>query len=99
MWRKLRIAILLFVLATVAQQAWLSDRDLNWGDNFYVALYPVNVDGSAKVAAYIQTLTPQQFEPLTEYFSEQAQRYGLAVYHPFAIRLGDTVAGHPPSPP
>jgi hypothetical protein len=99
MWRKLRIVILLFVLATVAQQAWLSDRDLDWGDNLYVALYPVNVDGSAKVAAYIRTLIPQQFEPLTEYFSAQAQRYGLAVYHPFAIRLGDTVQGNPPLPP
>ena len=69
MWRKLRIAILLFVLATVAQQAWLSERDLDWGDNFYVALYPVNSDDSPAVASYIGTLTPEQFDPLTEYFS------------------------------
>lgn len=99
MWRKLRIAILLFVLATVAQQAWLRERDLEWGDNFHVALYPANVDGSAEVAGYIETLTPEQFEPLTAYFAAEAQRYGLAVYHPFEIRLGASVAGNPPQPP
>lgn len=99
MWRKLRIAVLLFVLATVAQQAWLRDRDLQWGDNFYVALYPVNAEGSPEVAAYLNTLTQQQFDPLTEYFAAEAERYGLRIYHPFEIRLGARVAGHPPLPP
>ena len=40
MWKKLRIAILLFVLTTVAQQAWLDQGDLAWKDNFYIAVYP-----------------------------------------------------------
>jgi hypothetical protein len=99
MWRKLRIALLLFVLATVAQQAWLSERDLDWGDNFYVALYPVNVDDSPKVAGYIQNLTQDQFSPLTEYFAAEAQRYGLSMYHPFEIQLGAAVEARPPLPP
>lgn len=99
MWRKIRIALLLFVLATVAQQAWLSERDLEWGRNFYVALHPVNVDGSPKVEAYIATLRQEQFEPLTEYFAAEAQRYGLQMYQPFAIRLGSPVQDHPPLPP
>lgn len=99
MWRKLRIAILLFVLATVAQQAWLSERDLDWGDNFYVALYLVNSDDSPAVASYIETLTPEQFDPLTEYFAAEAQRYGLTQYHPFEIQLGASVNSHPPMPP
>lgn len=99
MWRKIRIAVLLFILATVAQQAWLSERDLEWGKNFYVALHPVNVDNSPKVATYLDALTPGQFEPLTEYFAAEAQRYGLSMYHPFAIRLGAQVSGNPPLPP
>lgn len=99
MWRKIRIALLLFVLATVAQQAWLSERDLEWGRNFHVALHPVNMDGSPEVAAYIATLRQEQFEPLTEYFAAEAQRYGLQMYQPFAIRLGPSVQSHPPLPP
>lgn len=99
MWRKLRIAVLLFVLATVAQRAWLSERDLQWDNNFYVALHPVNADGSAAVAAYMTTLTPEQFEPLTGYFAAEAERYGVKLYHPFEIQLGAPVDGDPPLPP
>lgn len=99
MWRKFRIAILLFILATVAHQAWLSERDLEWGKNFYVALHPVNADASPRVAAYLETLRPEQFEPLTEYFAAESQRHGLAMYQPFAIRLGPQVVGIPPLPP
>lgn len=99
MWRKLRIFLLLFVLATVGQQAWLREQDLDWGNNFYVALYPVNADGSPAVATYLASLKPEQFEPLTEYFAAEAQRYGLSLYHPFEIRLGPAVSARPPLPP
>lgn len=99
MWRKIRIAVLLLVLATVSQQAWLSERDLAWEDNLYVAMHPVNVDGSVAVAAYIRTLNQAQFEPLGEYFADEAKRYGRNLYQPFAIRLGALVAGVPPLPP
>jgi hypothetical protein len=99
MWRKLRIAVLLFVFATVARQAWVQENDLEWGDNFYVALYPVNADGSAAVAAYLDTLTQDQFDVLTEYFTEEAKRYGFAVYHPFEFRLGTVIREVLPLPP
>jgi len=42
MWRIIRVSILLIVLATVAQQVFLDQADLEWKDNFYVAMYPVN---------------------------------------------------------
>ena len=99
MWRKIRIAVLLFVLATVAHEAWQSERDLEWGRNFYVALHPINAGGSPQVDAYIATLKQEQFQSLTEYFAAEAQRYGLQMYQPFAIRLGSPVRSHPPLPP
>lgn len=99
MWRKLRIAILLLVLATVAHRAWLQERDLEWRRNIYVALYPVNVDGSPRVSTYLSTLSQEQFEPVTEYFAGQARRYGVELYHPVEIRLGGEVRALPPAPP
>lgn len=99
MWRKLRIAFLLFVLATVAQRAWLQDHDRKWNDNLYVAVYPINVDGGASVAAYLTRLTQEQFEPIAEYFAGEAERYGLPVKRPFEIRLGSQVAVLPPALP
>jgi hypothetical protein len=99
MWRKFRIAVLLIVLATVAESAWLRTRDLRWNDNFYVAVYPINADGSANSAAYINTLSPEQFAPIAEYFSEEAARYGLPLNRPFEIVLGPQLVDSPPVAP
>lgn len=99
MWRKLRIVILLLILATVIQQFWLDKVDLDWGRNFYVAVYPVNVDSSAKVSAYLRTLTTEDFEPVAEYFAEEAAPYKLGLRRPIELQLGAPVDEVPPAPP
>lgn len=99
MWKKIRIFILLVILATVVQQTLQEDADLAWKKNFYVAVYPINADGSEKVSAYIKTLQQKDLEPVAEYFAEEAQRYGLALRRPFELRLGEEVKAIPPAPP
>jgi len=99
MWRKLRIVILLLILATVIHQFWLDKVDLDWGRNFYVAVYPVNVDSSANVSAYLRTLTTEDFEPVAEYFAEEAAPYKLGLRRPIELQLGAPVDEVPPAPP
>ena len=99
MWRSLRIVILLLILATVIQQTWLEKTDLDWKDNFYVAVYPVNVDGSPKVSAYLRTLSRDDFEPVAEYFAEEAAPYHLGLRRPIEVQLGAQVDSVPPAPP
>lgn len=99
MWRKLRIAILLLILATVLQQTWFEKSEMEWKDNFYVAVYPVNADGSAKVSEYLRTLTRDDFEPIAEYFMEEAQQYQLGLRRPIELQLGAEVDDIPPAPP
>jgi len=99
MWRKLRIVILLLILATVIQQVWLDKVDLDWKRNFYVAVYPVNVDGSANVSAYLRTLSAEDFEPVAEYFAEVASQYKLSLRRPIELQLGARVDEAPPAPP
>ncbi len=99
MWRKLRIVILLLILATVAQQRWLEKASLNWRKSFYVAVYPINADGSAKVAVYINTLNPENFTSIAEYFANQGMRYGVSLRRPIDIQLGPKVQNMPPAPP
>jgi len=99
MWRKLRVVILLLILATVIQQVWLDKVDLDWKRNFYVAVYPVNADSSAKVGAYLRTLTAEDFEPVAEYFAEEAARYPLGLRRPIELQLGAPVDEVPPAPP
>ena len=99
MWHKLRIVILLFILATVAHRAWLQTHDLEWKDGLYVAVYPINFDGSAYVAGYLPTLEQEQFQGISEYLAEEGERYGLKVRRPFEIRLGAVINDHPPQAP
>lgn len=99
MWKNIRIFILLLILATVVQQTVQEDADLNWDKNFYVAVYPINADNSAVVSAYINTLSTQDFEPVADFFAEEAQRYRLGLRRPFEIRLGDKINKIPPAPP
>lgn len=99
MWRKLRIAILLLILATLLQQAWLDKVDLEWGRNFYVAIYPVNADGTANVSAYLRTLKNEDFEPIAEYFAAEAVQYQLGLRRPLELQLGALVDAVPPAPP
>ena len=86
------------VFATVVQQTFLDKADLDWEDNFYVAVYPINADASAEVSAYIKTLTHDDFEPMAEYFAEEGVRYNLGLRRPVEVQLGDIVQETPPAP-
>jgi hypothetical protein len=99
MWRKLRVAILVLALATVIQQTWLEQKSLDWEHNFYVALYPVNADGSEEVSRYLQSLSREDFEPIAQYFAEQAAPYQLGLRRPIELQLGSIVKAIPPAPP
>src|SRR6476620_9968294 len=99
MWRKLRIIILLLILATVTQQTWLEKADRSWKHNFYVAVYPVNADGSAVVSGYLRFLSRKDFEPIAEYFVQEAAPYKLGLRRPVEVQLGTQVSEIPPAPP
>lgn len=98
MWRKLRIAILLLILVTVAQRTWLQTQTVDWHDNFYVALHPVNADGSAQAAHYIATLDTEQFQAIADSMAEEGRRYGLGLRRPFEVQLGASIDSLPPQP-
>ena len=99
MFKVIRIFLLLVVLGTVIQQTFLDKADLDWKDNFYVAVYPVNADDNSEVASYINTLTRNDFEPMAEYFAEEGARYNLGMRRPVEVQLGEVVNEIPPTPP
>jgi hypothetical protein len=99
MWHKLRVAILLLVLATVIQQRWLEQNTLDWKNNFYVAVYPVNADSSPEVSQYLHTLSREDFEPIAAYLAEEAAPYQLGLRRPIELQLGPIVNKIPPAPP
>jgi hypothetical protein len=99
MFKVIRVFILLNILGTVIQQTFLDKADLDWKDNFYVVVYPVNADASSEVGAYIKALKREDFEPVAEYFAEEGARYDLGMRRPVEVQLGDIVSETPPAPP
>lgn len=99
MWKTLRIAVLLFILAVVAQQALLEDADLDWKRAFRVVVYPVNADHDERTATYIQSLRTADFAPVADFFADEGARYQLELDRPVEVSLGAEVKDVPPEPP
>jgi hypothetical protein len=99
MWKIIRVIILLLILAKALQQTVLEESDLDWKTNFYVAVYPINADNSSEVNTYIKGLEQSNFEPVAEYFAEEAQRYNLHLRRPIEVVLADEIKEIPPAPP
>ena len=97
MWRTLRIAILLVVLAIVAGGAWLdSQRTTSWDHTVWVGAFPVNADGSAAAADYISNLSEAELQPVTDFVAHEAHRYGVALDAPIEIKLYAPLDARPP---
>lgn len=95
--RKLRIAVLLLILLVVSLDTWLSRvYSTDWNGALQVALYPVNVDGSDHAAHYIAELQANDFAPLTDFFEQQAEHYGLNIEQPFRFTLAAPLTQAPP---
>jgi hypothetical protein len=95
--RTVRIAILLGILGMVATGAWLDRaRTTDWDVPLWVAIYPINADGSAVSSQYIGSLTPAQFQSIEEFMTREGSRFGLRLERPASVRLYDPVRSLPP---
>src|SRR5258706_85895 len=97
MWRRIRIAILLVVLAVVAGQAWLDrQRATSWEHTVWVGAFPLSADGSEISSAYIATLSDADLQPVAEFITREARRYGIGIEEPVNLRLAPAADGGPP---
>jgi hypothetical protein len=96
--RKIRIALLLLVLAIVAGNAWL-DRHIttSWQHTVWVGLFPVNADRSAAAQAYIESLRPDDFAAVAALVNREAHRYGVGIDEPVHVQAFAPLARPPPA--
>ncbi|MBI1423042.1 MAG: hypothetical protein GC149_06215 [Gammaproteobacteria bacterium] len=100
MWKKIRIAILLFILFLVAADTYLTHyRAVSWDETLWVAIYPINPDRDPVVERYISQLSNRSFAPIDAFFADEAQRNHLTQAKPFKVMLAHTVDELPPEPP
>ena len=84
--KKIRVALLLFILLTVAVgswQTWL--RTTSWERALDVVVFPVNADGKAETEAYIRSLDDESFESIGSFMRNEAQHYGISLLNPVAL--------------
>jgi hypothetical protein len=100
MFRAIRIAILLLILLAVALSTWLTQaRTTSWDNTLRVAVFPIDADGSPATRAYIASLGRATFQPVDDFFAEEARRYELRQSDPVDVFVAPAVASIPPQPP
>lgn len=98
--QKIRIFLLLFILVLVAVNAWQTrTRTTSWQQSLWVAIYPVNGDGSVAGGDYIRSLQTDVFTPVAEFVGDEAKRYGVALADPVLVTLAPEVVELPPAAP
>ena len=86
--RKLRIAVLLYVLAFVAVGTLVeSNEATNWDFPLHVVVYPIAADGTPAVKEHIDTLDSRDFTALASFLADEASRHSVALDRPFAFSL------------
>jgi hypothetical protein len=97
MWRTIRISLLLLTLLAVALGTWFDQyRTTSWEHTVWVGAFPVNADGSAVAAQYLESLSEQDFTPINEFMAREAQRHGVRLGQPVIVRLYAPLRAAPP---
>lgn len=100
MWKRIRITILLLILATVALETWRAQRAAtSWRDTLQVAVYPINGDASYAAAQRIQALEADSFVDIEQFIAEEVKRYEVPTLQPVRLNLQQALNTLPPSPP
>jgi hypothetical protein len=98
--KRLRIALLSFILLLVALNAWFTRHDITaWEQPLRVVIYPINADASPVTAQYISALRPDSFGAIGNFFRREIARYGHDLSTPVEIDVAPPLASAPPELP
>jgi len=96
----LRITALLCVLvAAVLISTHQSVYSRSWTKPLEVRIFPINADGQATTADYINRLSDDDFKIINQWGVREAKRHQLALPTPLNVTLGDTIERLPPQLP
>lgn len=100
MFRLIRIAILLYILAFFVIGAYVTRVvSTNWEQTLIVSVHPIAGDASTQTLKTLSNLSVAHFDPLKAFFQREAERYGVKNQEVVNIQLGNTVGELPPALP
>jgi hypothetical protein len=98
--RRLRILLLLGVLAAVAGLTWLEQTMVRaWRLPLGVEVIPVNGDGSREAAETIRALHAGDFDDVGGFLQRETARYGVKLPQAMQVSLLPESRAIPPAPP
>jgi hypothetical protein len=98
--KRLRIALLSFILLLVALNAWITRHDITaWKQPLRVVIYPINADASPVTAQYISGLRPGSFSAIENFFRREIARHGRDLSAPVEIDVAPLLETAPPELP
>jgi hypothetical protein len=88
MFKRLRIAILLYVLLFVAAaQFFAAKRSTDWDAPLWVDVYLVDGDGRSSTREYLDHVSAAEFNEIEVFFNGEARRYELPIERPFRVNF------------
>jgi hypothetical protein len=96
--KRLRIAVLLYVLLFVAAaQFFTTQYTTDWDAPLWVDVYAVVGDGDPATRRYVDELRANEFVDTEAFLAREARRYGVMLEQPFKFRIvGEHTSGVPP---
>jgi hypothetical protein len=100
MFKKLRIMILLYILILVAAGTWFTQlRTTDWNEPLWMVIHPIAGDNTRSTRKFIDGLERDDFSSIEQFMAREAQRFGVQLKKPVAVKLGAELAELPPAPP
>ncbi|WP_299727556.1 hypothetical protein [uncultured Endozoicomonas sp.] len=103
MFKKIRVFILLTILAMVGLNSWLTQvRSTDWNSPLTVAIHPINGDHSRKTEEYLNHVKSWHFKKVEQFISQEALRYGINIgtdISPITFQVGQPLHELPPALP
>jgi hypothetical protein len=86
--KRLRIAVLLYVLLFVAAAQYFTTQQVTgWDAPLWVDIYIVAGDAEPATRSYINDLSSTEFADAEAFLAREAKRYGVALDQPFRLRI------------
>lgn len=98
--KRFRITVLLVILLLVVHHQF-NDRAriASWKNPLFIAVYPVNADGSEAAERFIQRLEEESLDKIERFMRRQAEHYRAGIDRPVYMQLAAPVTESPPPPP
>ena len=88
MFKRLRIAVLLYVLVfVVLAQLFTTRNATDWDAPLWVDVYAVAGDDHPATRRFIDGLSAMEFADAEAFLAREAKRYGIALEYPFKLRV------------